>query len=96
MIFALSWLLDRMRIVDNKELIRRHNDGQGFIYNDFGNAVGWNEEENNKLHKASCRWISKMNTSTPKYFFKTLSAATKWLNMNRLGKYSLCKVCQPR
>ena len=88
-------MFDMTRIKDDRELKNGHAKGHGFVYNDFGDATGWNPENFNKLHKASCRWVRKMKTSTPKYFFETLNEALDWLHTHRPGRYSLCNSCQP-
>ena len=82
-----------IRIKDDKELMNKHNRGDGYIYNDFGDATNWNPEDFNKLHKASCRWVKNMNTSFPKYHFETLEEATDWLHVHRPRRYSFCGTC---
>jgi len=46
-----------IRIKDDRELMDKHDRGDGFVYNDFGDATNWNPESFNKLHRASCPWV---------------------------------------
>jgi len=89
-----------MRIVDDRELKQRHMNGHGFIYNDFGQATGWNEEENNKLHRASCSQVKRMTYVTEgkltKHFFQSRKEAIDWLETNRKEQgYTFCTYCNP-
>ena len=76
-----------IKIRSNQELMVKHNKGDGYIYNDFWDAANWNPESFNKLHKASCHWVRKMNANFPKYHFETLGEATDWLHTHRPGVY---------
>ena len=69
-------------IADTAELQHRHDDGQGYIYNDFA-GQGLQGASFNILHKATCRWLGIGTVPPPKLFFLSYDAAVSWLNANR-------------
>ena len=79
--------------------------GEGYIYNDFGtqfpgNSPTWNTKDFNKLHRASCPQVRKMTYVTEekltKHFFKTKQEAIDWLKENRKEDgYTFCHYCNP-
>ena len=79
--------------------------GEGYIYNDFGtqfpgNSLTWNTKDFNKLHRASCSQVRKMTYITEekltKHFFKTKKEALDWLKKHRKEEgYTFCQYCNP-
>lgn len=85
-------------IRSNVELERLHSAGEGLIYNDFSRR-GVSGKDYNVLHAASCRWVVRSNVNVPKYYFSSLSEATKWLRENRGGEgenWKRCGTCQAK
>ena len=85
-------------IRSNVELERLHSAGEGLIYNDFSRG-GASGKDYNVLHAASCRWVARSDVNVPKYYFSSLSEATKWLRANRGGEgenWKRCGTCQAK
>ena len=85
-----------MKISNWVELEDIIKSGRGFIYNDFGTVNNWNQEEFNKLHRASCIHLKRMTPGSAEwtYRFDTLKEAEEWLESNRKSDgYSYCKTC---
>lgn len=71
-----------------------HKAGEGFIFNDFSGS-GKGGKEYNILHKASCIWVIKSNTSVHKIFFENEIAAIEWLDEKRRENWRACGTCKP-
>jgi hypothetical protein len=69
-------------IADTAELRRRHEDGQGYIYNDFA-GHGPQGANFDILHKATCRFLGIGSVPPRKFFSPSYDAAVNWLNANR-------------
>ena len=92
------------RIETDEELRRIHDDGSGFIYNNFGGDGRTPQMcEFNKLHRADCRECDPrrtsqamtVRTSGQKLFFRTSDEASKYLIGSKQG-YTKCTICDPR
>ncbi len=72
-----------MKVIrSNSELGKLNDAGVGLIYNDFSGR-GSKGKDYNVLHAASCKWVVRSNVNVPKYFFKDLKEAIRWLQRNR-------------
>ena len=82
-------------VIDDKHLQKLHDNGQGFIFNDFS-GMGPSGRDYNVLHKASCNWILKSNTNVKKIFFENEIEAIKWLDENRKSNWDHCGTCSKK
>lgn len=80
------------KIKSNDNLIKIHNSGVGFVYNDWSGKSN-TEKNNNVLHAASCYYVTISKTNIKKYYFSTKKEAVNWLKENRGVYWRSCGVC---
>lgn len=83
-------------IKDNDELLKIHNSGKGYIYNDYAGTVG--DPNFNVLHESSCYTCNPdgevgMKAHIAKFFFEDIKEAKNWLGKNRKDHYKNCGHC---
>ena len=87
--------MDPQEVTNDDALRQLHEQGRGFIYNDFS-GLGATGGKYNVLHAAGCPWVPRSNTNVRKFFFTTLEAATDWLNSERGEEevsWKRCRTC---
>lgn len=83
-------------IRSDEELLKLHENGTGWIYNDFGTAMSRDttmRKEWNVLHRASCGFLKLMRVTTPKLYFDTKEEAVEWLKKYRENQFRICERC---
>jgi len=80
------------KIKSNDNLIKIHNSGVGFVYNDYsGKTI--KKKNDNVLHAASCYYVTTSKTNIKKYYFSTKKEALNWLKENRGDHWRRCGIC---
>lgn len=70
------------QIKDDKEILKIHNSGLGFIYNDYS-GKSQSKNNDNVLHASHCDDVTRSNIKKKKFYFSRKSDALNWLEKKR-------------